>query len=56
MTAILTLLLNPRFLAAAGLVAALAGAYLYVDHRAFKRGADATEARWQAREARSSPG
>jgi prophage endopeptidase len=47
----LTLLLNPRVLAAAALVAALAGAYLYVDHRAFKRGADAAEARWQAREA-----
>lgn len=51
MSAILGLLLNPRFLAAMGLAAALAGAYLYVDHRAYKRGADASTLLWQAREA-----
>src|SRR3954470_9817587 len=47
----LPFLLNPRLLLAVGLVAALVGAYLWVDHRAFKRGADAAEARWQGREA-----
>jgi len=51
MTAFLSLLLNPRFLAAVGLAAALVGAYVYVDHRAYKRGVDASTLVWQEREA-----
>jgi prophage endopeptidase len=51
MTALLSLLLNPRVLLAVGLLAAAVGAYLWVDHRGYARGAAATEATWQAREA-----
>lgn len=45
------LLLNPRLLLTVGLLAAALGAYLWVDHRGYARGAAATEAAWQAREA-----
>lgn len=48
----LSLFLNPRLLLAVGLLAAAVGAYLWVDHRGYARGAAATEAAWQAREAK----
>jgi hypothetical protein len=51
MTALLSILLNPRLLLAVGLLASAVGAYLWVDHRGYARGAAATEATWQAREA-----
>jgi hypothetical protein len=45
------LLANWRILAALGAVAALVGAYLWIDHRAYARGVAATERTWLDREA-----
>lgn len=44
------LLANWRVLGAAAALAALAGAWWWIDHRAYERGVQATTAAWQARE------